>query len=58
LLRSWLREERKGRQGRGRDGRSEAKKSAVGSCGRITFADVLICKDLERIMSKAPPEIG
>ena len=60
MLRAWLREGREGegREG-GRDGRCEAKKkSAVGFCGRIAFADVLICRDLERIMSKASPEIG
>lgn len=54
----WLREEGKWRQARGREGGYEAKKLAVGSHGRVTFADILICRDMGRIMSKASLEIG
>lgn len=48
----------RGRQARGREGGYEAKKLAVGSHGRVTFADILICRDMGRIMSKASLEIG
>lgn len=36
----------RGRQARGREGGYEAKKLAVGSHDRVTFADILICRDM------------